>query len=384
VSSLFHISRLLAVVLGVALFPLQGADTAITVQGIVEFAPTDVLQLRFPADLIYRPEDLDRPLPAELAAKLDGKLAELFAQARGHAVSVAIFVPGQGLWTAAKGLPTQSDGTIPAGFHAASIGKALTAALVLQLIHEKRFTLDTPIVRWFPHVPNAKRITIDHLLSHTSGLTDRGTLAPPPVRFRAANEVLREIEGSKPMFSPGRKWSYFNSGYVLLGLIVERERGEPYEDALQRRLLTPLQLNETHAITPGNQRALLVENFFEGKSGFEAIDYAAPLAAGPVASTPRDLVTFYHALLNHRILDAPTTALMWAKLYPMSSPAGLYWGRGLMLMKVDQDEVVYSAGGAKGFNCVLAYVPRKRAYIAVMCNDATPATAYFYHLMNLL
>ncbi|MGE3174416.1 MAG: serine hydrolase domain-containing protein [Planctomycetota bacterium] len=367
------------------------AQRAVRVGDLVDLRDVEPRALALPADLAFDPEDLARPLPAPRRAELDALLADCQRASKVHLVAAAVYLPGRGSWSftcRADDEPAPTDG---ARFHAASVGKAMTAALVLQLVDEDRFALATTIDRWFPKVPNADRVTVDHLLAHTGGLLDPDAAGPDAAgpdadrRARSAVEVLAAVERSTPRFAPGERWAYCNAGYQLLGRIVELELEQPFAAALEQRVLAPLGLRDTRVVTAANQRQLLVGSHFRGGSGFDAIDYAAPLAAGPVASTPTDMVRWHCALLSGRALPPARAAAMLDRMWPMA-PGTLWWGRGLMALELPAPlgTAIWSAGGIKGFGTGLAWIERKRAFVCVMVNDETPVGPFVFRIASAL
>ncbi len=215
------------------------------------FSPAEVLSRSLPPALADHPENLSRPLPEETVAKLEAAFADVFARSKAASLSVAVFLPDQGLWQAVRSRADQPALAPDARFHAGSIGKLFTAVAVLQLVDEGKFGLATTLDRWFPKIPGARRITIDQLLSHTSGLDDPAAQrdAGPDRVSRSPADWVRSVEGGRSIFAPGKKWSYLNAGYVLLGLIVEQERGLPLAQVFQSRLFEPLGLAQSQPIT---------------------------------------------------------------------------------------------------------------------------------------
>ncbi|MEZ6036170.1 MAG: serine hydrolase domain-containing protein [Planctomycetota bacterium] len=371
---------------GVLSVACRQAEPPVRVLDGLRITPDVVRHAALPTDLTFVEEDLRRALPPAQAAPLDALLRECLEASGGRAVSAAVYLPGAGVWAGACSRDAQLQVDPDTRFHAASITKAMTAALVLQLVEEGRFTLDTAVERWFPGLPRGAEITVDHLLSHTSGLTDPALGVPDTARsFRAAAEVLASMQRGEVAFAPGTRWSYCNAGYQLLGEIVARECGAPFAEVMEQRLWRPLGLARACYVTSANQREVLPDSVVGGSSGFDVIDYAVPLAAGAVAATPRDLVRWHAALLGSAVLRPDTAARMLDRLLPMS-PGSMWWGRGLMLLRMPDPigEVIYSAGGIQGFQSALAWLPTKRAFVAVMTIDETPAGPFLWRLANAL
>lgn len=165
---------------------------------------------------VSRPIDgmLPPALRDTLRRTLDGILT------RVPAASVAVAIPGEGLWAETRGRartqpPEQAEENTL--FQVASITKTFTAAAVLQLVEEGRLHLGDAVDRWFPGVPHAKVMTVEHLLRHTSGLVSFNTLPSLGALYRTPADVI-SLAAAKPLqFCPGTSWAYSNTGYVMLG-----------------------------------------------------------------------------------------------------------------------------------------------------------------------
>jgi D-alanyl-D-alanine carboxypeptidase len=124
------------------------------------------------------------------------------------------------------------------------VGKAFTAAVVMQLIEEGKLSYSDPLARWFPDFPNAGAITVDHLLTHTSGAFSFNT----DLKFRKKkgytppDELIRIAARHGNALCPGERWSYTNTGYVLLARIVEKIEGLPFHQVVTRRVIDRLGL----------------------------------------------------------------------------------------------------------------------------------------------
>lgn len=293
--------------------------------------------------------------------RLDAGFKTAFASARAHAMTAAVAVPGQGLWTAQQG------GEWPL-FYWASAGKQATAVVVLQLVEAGRLNLSDPVSRWVSGVPNGDAITVEHLLSHTSGLPSanedpglRGKSRPASLQQELA--ILRR-HGAQ--FCPGEAWRYSNSGYALLGRIIERVDGRPLHQAITDRIITPLGLSGMRAIGPRLPASEVAPPTSDGLE--PAIDIAVAGAAGPIVASAPDMVRFEQAVLNGTLLKPQTIALMLRRLYPMFAGDTSY-GLGVMVYYLpDPPGQVYwigHSGGAPGVKAVVAYAPRQGAFVAV-------------------
>jgi len=259
----------------------------------------------------------------------------------------------------------------------ASVSKAFVATLVLQLEAEGKLDIDDPVERWLPGVvPDGSGITLRELLNHTSGLfnytddNDWVTAAVGnPMRAWAPRELVTIALAHPALFPPGTNWSYSNTNYILLGLVVEAATGDNLGAELQRRIFTPLAL----ASTSFPQTIVLAPDFVHGYFGEERTDIAPLLsptwawAAGGIVSNARDVTTFYRALLTGRLLPA-------AQLKEMKAPvpvAGTY-GLGIFTTFTACGRVYGHDGDFFGWRTeVLATANGKREAVVMVNIDTT-------------
>ena len=196
------------------------------------------------------PEDADR-------AGLQRRLDEVVAA--GAVGALAEVRDEHGVWRGTSGvaeLGTTRAVPVHGQFRAGSITKTFVATVALQLVGEGRLRLDDPVEAWLPGVvPDGHRITVRHLLNHTSGLYDFvRTLPMPPGqefldnRWRTwtAAELVQRAVANPPTFEqPGSAFAYSSTGYLLLGQIIEEVTGRPYSREIQRRVIQPLRLHGT-------------------------------------------------------------------------------------------------------------------------------------------
>jgi D-alanyl-D-alanine carboxypeptidase len=198
---------------------------------------------------------------------------------------------------------------------AASITKTFTAVVVLQLVSEGALSLDDPVDDWLPGVlPADNRVTVRHLLSHRSGIVEDTEALLQRCRRWSADQVLAYAVAF-PTSPPGASFKYSNVGYVALGRLVEVITGEPYEHAVQERILDPLGLADTGFPDAGATAAHDVEGYLMPPVGDEVDGWldvtcmwfgpGAVLAAGGLVSTVRDVANFYAALLAYRFRHNP-------------------------------------------------------------------------------
>jgi len=322
----------------------------------------------------------DIALPSATSAELDRAFDAMRGAAQAPAMGVAVGVIGQGVW---------SSTLTPAGSQRlwwASAGKAFVAVVVLQLVEEGKLSLDDPVSRWVKDAPNGGAVTVRDLLAHSSGLfsanEDLRVHARP--HYLAPEETLAILRRHGAMFCPGANWRYSNSGYDLLAVIVEAVDKRPLAQAIEARIVQPLGLSSVMALRPG-QPVPDVAPPTTAKG--PATDIAMVGAGGPIAADPVDMVRFWSALLDGRLLRPATVATMFERLYPMFD-AGTYYGLGVMVLDVtdgDRKDIwLGHAGGAPGASAMLAYSPADRAIVVAALTGDGPAAAVTNGMLKAL
>jgi D-alanyl-D-alanine carboxypeptidase len=240
-------------------------------------------------------------------------------------------------------------------FRVGSSTKSFVATVVLQLAGERKLALGDSVERWLPGlVPNGGQITVRQLLNHTSGLADYapdedetfiGRVLANRRKAWQPRELVALGTARRPLFAPGAGWSYSNTGWILLGLIVEAASGNPLETELRERVFEPLRLRATSFDT----RPRIAGRHAHGYSRLGAqrrfdisvLNQSWAWAAGAIVSTAGDLARFYRALLAGRLLRPELLADMKTTVATPSPvqryglglimtrlPCGVYWGHG--------------------------------------------------------
>ncbi|QNK68778.1 serine hydrolase domain-containing protein [Variovorax sp. PAMC26660] len=350
--------------------------------------------MRSAPESVWR-KDFSRSIDGELPTELQKTLGDALDKMLQHvpAASVAVAIPGEGMWSATRGMANKASSTpvvADQAFQVASTAKTFTATVVLQLVGEGKLKLGDSIDRWFPDAPNARLITIEQLLRHTNGLVSFNALPSFGTKYRPPAEIIALGTAQPPQFCPGTGWSYTNTGYAMLGVIVEKIEGMPLSEVLAKRLLQPLSLSRTVMRRPGVALPV-VAGHSAGRPVDDAPDqYATPYAAGALASTAGDLVHFWHALLAGQVLPTQTVRRMFTDMPPMLGPyagSNAFYGMGVQLYDVPDGPglMLGHSGGIEGFTSIVAYVPADDVYIAVAFNEKNvPAEAGLWALLRAL
>jgi D-alanyl-D-alanine carboxypeptidase len=327
--------------------------------------------------------ELSGKLDAGLTKQFDAFVDEVLKKTSTPAMTAAVGIPGQGLWSTSRGLALVEPPTPLADrsyFHWASAGKAFTATVVMQLIAEQKLGYETPIARWFPKFPNAGVITIDHLLTHTSGIFSFNS----DLKFREAlgyhppDKLIAIAARHGSEFCPGELWHYSNTGYVLLARIAEEIEGQPLHVLITKRILAPLKLTETVALAPRQQLAGLANGHVDRQRD-PSFEPTTPFGAGNIASSAGDMLRFWQAILTGKLLPPAQVEQAFARLYPMfDSPE--FYGRGVMLYEFEdrqKQKIVWlgHSGGTPGIKTVMAFDIEGGLYLAVALNGNFSAEA---------
>lgn len=312
---------------------------------------------------------------ADLSARLATTLVE-FRQRYGFpGATAAVALPDGTVLTAASGFADVEAGramTDTTPMLAASIGKTFVAATILALESQGRLSQGDPLARylgdrpWFDELPNAPAITIGQLLRHQSGLPDHPHLpefqAAAATRIAAgerpftAEEVLGFVTGREALFEPGIAWAYSDTGYILLGLLIEEITGQRYYDVMQALFIGPLQLRSTVPSDRPEIPGLAVgytstENPFglpvrtADAEGRLVWDPGVEWTGGGLASTAGDLARWGHALLGGAALDAPYLDRLLDGVAVAPDAPGTLYGAGIAIYTATSRGRVYGHGG---------------------------------------
>ena len=286
-----------------------------------------------------------------------------------------IFKKGYGSANMEWNIPNQPD----TKFRLGSISKQFTAFLLVKLAEDGKLKLDVPITTYLPDYPkaNGDKITIHHLLTHTSGIPNY-TSAPNFFKEKSRNpyspeEFVKTFSSLPLEFTPGEKFNYSNSGYFLLGYIIEKVSGKTYEQYLQETILTPLKMVNTgydHSDVILKNRAAGYEK--QGKKIVNSayLDMSIPYAAGSLYSTVEDLYIWDQALYTTKLLSEKS---MESLFKPYIKAGGGSYGYGWFLEEAPNGDkpklkIIEHGGGINGFNTVISRIPADKNLVVLLNN----------------
>ncbi len=258
-------------------------------------------------------------------------------------------------------------------FRLGSITKQFTAAGVLALAEQGRLGLDDPVGKWLTETPKAwDGITLKHLLTHSSGIpsfTDLPDYQASKATATTPEQLVARFRDLPLEFKPGERFSYSNSGYILLGHLIERVSGQSYAEFLQERLFTPAGLQDTGL--DSNRRVLArraagYERGAQEPVNTDFIHMSVPFSAGALYSTTEDLLRWQLALYGGRLLGPDALAAMLTQHLDG-------YALGVMVHVVNGRRVVEHGGGIEGFNTHLAWYPDEQLSVIVLGNLSGPA-----------
>jgi CubicO group peptidase (beta-lactamase class C family) len=263
-----------------------------------------------------------------------------------------------------------SDKTI---FQSGSVGKQFTAVAVMLMVEEGKIKLDAPITTYFKGAPAWwRKITVRHLLTHTSGLPDYGQELD-----LWENHTDRDLEKYfhtlKPKFAPGDGWSYSNPGYTLLGILVRKVSGTFYGDVLKARVFMPLRMTTARVISEADIVMNRADGYITVNRVLKNQVWVAPemntTADGALYLTVLDLIAWDNGLRAKAILKPES----WAQVYtPVKLNDGKTYpyGFGWFLAAVAGEPVYRHTGSWQGFKAAIARYQRRGLTVIVLANHA--------------
>ncbi|GAA3629111.1 serine hydrolase domain-containing protein [Flavivirga jejuensis] len=277
---------------------------------------------------------------------------------------------GQVIYDKSIGYASVSEGkkiTKASKFRLASITKTFTATMVYQLVDEGKLKLTDKLSSHFPQIPNAENITIENLLTHSSGLyeiTKDAGFKTWHLEGATREEMLARMQKYPGVFEPNEKCKYSNSNFLLLGYIIENIEKTSYAEVLQKRIADKLNLKNTYyggKINATNNECVSYKYKKGTLTQSEETDMSVPGGAGGIVATPYDLVTFYESLFTGELMSSESfSKMITIKKFPYGS--GIFKGE---MYGLDS----YGHGGAiDGFATEITYIPEEKTTIVLLAN----------------
>ncbi|HEY3899704.1 MAG TPA: serine hydrolase [Chthoniobacter sp.] len=290
-----------------------------------------------------------------------------------------LFQGGYGFADVEKKIPITPE----TKFRIGSVTKQFTAAAILKLAEEGKLATSDPLAKYFPNIPNAEKITLRHLLTHTSGLhsyTERADFFAGVTKPITPADLIASMQKETPDFAPGTKFKYCNSGYFILGEIVAKVSGKSLADYLRSTFFEPLGMKDTgiyvNATPPAGAALGYAVN--EGESATPALDWDMSWAggAGAIYSTVGDLFRWTEALHAGRVVNAESLKAMTSPNPLPGSSDGLNYGFGLVLSNIQRLPAIWHNGGLQGWSSNLVWLPQQKVTLVALANALPAAPAF--------
>jgi CubicO group peptidase (beta-lactamase class C family) len=337
-----------------------------------------------PGLLLVGVRSLAQNTPATLESDIDQLFTSHFKpEGAGAAVLVAqkdriIYHKAFGMANIELNVPLRTDHV----FRIGSITKQFTAAAILRLAEAGKLSLQDELTRFLPEYPtHGKKITVEHLLTHTSGIksyTDLEKWNEQEHRRDFTPAELVDYFKDEPMdFDPGTEYRYNNSGYILLGYIIEKASGKTYAEYIKEQFFEPLGMknswygdtqpiikNRASGYSQGNNAGTFANAAF--------LSMTQPYAAGSLLSTVEDLWIWTRALHSGKVLQ-PESLKKATTSYKLTNGSSTHYGYGLQLGNLLGSPTVEHSGGIHGFLSDLVYLPKEEICVAILTNcDCEP------------
>jgi CubicO group peptidase (beta-lactamase class C family) len=325
--------------------------------------------------------------PAQPPKKFDLPAIDAYVAAQIHekgyvGFSLALARDGKTIFAKGYGqrsLEPRQPVTVDTPFAIGSVTKQFTCACVLLLADEGKLSVHDPVAKYYPDLTRAKDITLYELMTHTSGYPDYYPLDFVDRRMleaTTADKVIHDYAGGKLDFEPGTRWSYSNTGFTILGRVVEKVSGEPLATFLEKRIFAPLGMRHSSFVPRQDQSGLA--------RGYTAFALGAPEvarvesegwldAAGGIYSTASDLARWDLAFVSGKVLKPESYQLMTTPRR-LANGKSTNYACGLSITDVGGETILQHSGAVSGFLAFNAMVPRTKSAVILLANseDVSP------------
>ncbi|GEM_PF-1153221 len=343
-------------------------------------------------------QNISPELAQQLQAALDSTL-----ETTGIAGATVAVINSEGTWYGASGvsnLETEKPLNPEDLFNIGSISKSFTSATLLKLVEEEKLQLEDTLDKWLPdsiisNIPNAKDISIEQLLNHTSGIfnytnnlqfgSDQLAVFVDGADIDRSREAIIQnyVSGEEPYFAPGESFEYSNTNYLLLGMIIESAAGNSYQNEVNRLILSPLGLDNTYFMGDEIPEKILARSYKDliGQDGiledttevFSSLAFT--LADGGILSNSQDVARFSNALFGGELLtpESLNTMLSWSNIdeREVELEAADQYGLGIYEEQTPWGEIWGHDGGAAGYISKMRYFPETDTTVVVLTNQAS-------------
>lgn len=269
-------------------------------------------------------------------------------------------------------------------FNIGSMTKQFTAVSVLMLVEQGKLNLDDEITKFLPEYPtNGRRITIHHLLNHTSGIKSYTSVQKvrKMIRTDVSSKELIDVFKNEPFdFNPGSAFKYNNSGYAILGYIIELISGVSYEEFVEKNIFLHLGMSSSFYGSHSKIIQDRASGYHSRNDQFKNVMYASysfPYASGSLMSTTEDLLKWQQAIKNNILIKKETSENLFTN-YTLNDRSNTNYGYGWHIRNIDNVKTYEHGGSIFGFKSMAVYIPREDIYVVILsncdCNSPTETT----------
>ncbi len=263
-------------------------------------------------------------------------------------------------------------------FEIGSVTKQFTATAILMLAERGKLSLDDDLRKYFPDYPDkAARITVEHLLTHTSGIKSytEDPKWPPLWRQDLTPQQVIDLTKDAPLeFPPGSKWNYNNTAYTMLGAIIEKVSGVSYADFIRQEIFEPLRMTHSTYGSFTNVIPNRAAGYTRGASGWENAPYLSmtqPYAAGSLMSNVDDLALWDAAVSSSKLVSKASWDRAFAG-FKLADQQDSRYGYGWEIGSYQRRPIIHHGGGIPGYVCHVLRIPQDRVYVAMLTNSDEP------------
>lgn len=325
-------------------------------------------------------------LAQNLATKIDNAILKEFTDKAGPGGVFMVAKNGKVIYQKAYGkanLELDANLTTENIFQLGSMTKQFTAVAILMLEEQGKLNTSDTISKFIPAYPNGNSITIHHLLTHTSGIKDFTKMKSLQeiAQKEMTPEMMVNFFKNEPVdFQPGEKFDYNNSGYVLLGYIIELVSGETYENFIQKYIFDKAGMTHSRYASDRQiirQRAYGYQKRESGYVNKTIINFSVPYSSGSIMSTLSDMLKWQNALNNNLLLKAENSRKAFQQ-YKLNNGDKFTYGYGWHIREINGVVTREHGGSIFGFKSMGVYIPSEDIYVVGFsncdCNSPTQVT----------
>lgn len=317
-------------------------------------------------------------IPAQngFAEKIDENIKAEMENQQIPGVSVAVIKDGKPLYLKGYGLANVEHQVAVKPetiFQSGSIGKQFTAAAIMILAQENKLRLDDKITKYFPDAPESwKDITVRHLLTHTSGMSEY----PDDFDYRkdyTEDDFLKMIKATPLRFKTGERWEYSNLGYLTLGILIGKISGKHHGEFLRERVFAPLEMTTARVISEADIIPNRASGYRLEKGELKNQRWVSPsinsTADGALYLSAIDIAKWEAGLNSEKILKKASLEQMWTSA-KLNDDKGTHYGLGWEIQQIGDQKLIFHGGAWQGFKSYILRFPKDKLTIAVFANLA--------------